>query len=238
VHAAYGRARPPSASATALHVARHCDFLEFFGTTRRPRVLEAGLARFAHSPLLWERWRTRVLREKGAAGLLAAAQQRVAAAQGDAQVRWFAGYAALVAAEAERRAARPDAALAAYAQGIAWFTDAGALDPEVRGSGDHYVAMALAGRARVQLELGALEPAVDALLESFARSPRSAATLDGLEVNAVATARMIAARAREAKREDLAGRIDAALAQLDPELLLAPEYEREASAPRRPRRRG
>ena len=167
-----------------------------------------------------------------------AARERVARAPDDAQTAWFVGYAALIAAETERRAAHPAAALDAYAQAVPWFEAASRGEPSFAASSDHYVAIALAGRARLQLELGDLEAAVDTLTESLRRSPNSAATLDGLEVNAVATARMIAARAREAQREDLAKRLDEALAALDPRLLEPPAYEREAGPTRRPRRRG
>ncbi|MGE0143886.1 MAG: hypothetical protein AB7I19_09175 [Planctomycetota bacterium] len=223
---------------TATHVANHYDFLEYFGSPLAPTILDAGLARFTGSPLLEDRWRTRALRERGPEGLMDAARERVARAPDDAQTAWFVGYAALIAAEAERRAAHPSAALDAYARAIEWFEAASRGESSFRTSCEHYVAMALAGRARLQLELGNLEAAVDALIESLRRSPNSAATLDGLEVNAVATARMIAARAREAQREELAKRLDEALATLDPQLLEPPAYERDAAPTRRPRRRG
>jgi len=78
---------------------------------------------------------------------------------------------------------------------------------------------------------------VERLLASFERRPASAATLDGLNISAVDTAKMVLARLREEGRRDLAESLRAALGDLDPELLQLPAYEAQGPGPSR-RRRG
>jgi hypothetical protein len=103
-------------------------------------------------------------------------------------------------------------------------------DVTLRDSSDHYVALALAGRARIALERGDLDAATARLTASFARRAASAATLDGLNLSAADTSRSLRARLERAQRSDLIAQLDAALAQVDPALLGLPAYER--SVPR------
>lgn len=220
-----------------LHFANHYDFLQYFGAGQAEAVLEAGLTRFPASALLHERLRHRVLGERGAAALERDYDVRAGREGAPAAMQWFAGYASLCAAEAWRTARKGDEALAAYQRGIARFERTIEMDPSTKVSSDHYVAMALAGRARVLLDAGRLDDALHALEGSFARSPTSAATLDGQNVSGVATARMLRARFEKAERADSVARVDAALGALDPKMLEAPEFERAVDAPPR-RRRG
>ena len=80
------------------------------------------------------------------------------------------------------------------------------------------------------------ENALDGLLAAFKRKPDAAATLDGLNISPVDTARMLLQRLKNRNQGDLAAKLQAALDQLDPELLLLPAYEGEG--PRRPSRDG
>ncbi len=221
---------------TDVHVVSDYDFLRWLGATpRAAEVLTAGLARFPESWVLHDRLRTKVLWEKGADGLEAAYSAMLAKPDAPANLEWFAGYASLVAAERHRRSGAPDAALAAYDRGIAHYEAGVEKNPDSRDSADHYIALALAGRARVSLEQGELERATKEILAAFDRRPQSAATPDGLNLSGVDTAKMLHARLAEAKREELAARVQAGLDALDPQLLELPAYEREGEI--RPSRR-
>ena len=83
----------------------------------------------------------------------------------------------------------------------------------------------MGGKARVELELADEEAALETLLSSFQRREASAATLDGLNLSAVDTAKMLLARLQEKEREDLAQRLTDALGDMPPKLLELPAYE-------------
>jgi len=217
---------------TEAQVLAHVDFARELGL--RPRaaeVLEKGLARFPRSWALHDRLRRHSLEDAGVEGLEAAYAWRLQADPRPEAVFWFAGYAALVTAEHHRRAGNPAAALAAYARALWDYDESVRLEPETRASSDHYAALALAGRARVLLEQGDLARAVDELLASFARRPEAAATLDGLTLTAVDTARMLLARLEAGGDGAAAQRVRAGLEALDPALLALPAYEREVPPP-------
>ena len=146
-------------------------------------------------------------------------------------------------AEFRRRAGEDAQALDAYERGIAHYERAAASNPTNRDSAEHFIALALAGRARLAMEAGDLEGAVRELRASFDKSPSAAATLDGLNLSPVDTAKMLLARLKEAGKSDLANSLQSALDALDPVMLRLPAYEREgpANTPpagRRPRPQG
>lgn len=242
VHAAYAvLARHPLG--TDQHIVDHYDFLQWLGARgQAERTLDVGLARFPESWQLHDRLRARVLREKGVDGIEAAYDALLAKPDAPPDITWFAGYASLVAAEFDRRHGKNDDALAAYARGIGHFERFIAQSPERRDSADHYVAMAHGGRARVEYEAKDDQKALEEVLAALARRPASAATLDGLNLSTVDTAKMLLARLKEQKQDDMAAKLDEALGKLDPELLQLPAYERETPPPgnrgRRGRRRG
>jgi len=216
---------------TDEQVASHYDFLRWIGATpRAARVLEEGLQRFAESGPLHQRLRDRLLWEQGADGLEAAYRGMLErSAEPGPGLTWFAAYASLIAAEDRRRNGDNDGAVASYGRAIARFEDAIAGRPEYADGADHYIALALAGRARIALEAGELASATDDLLAAFARRPASAATADGLNLSPVDTAKMLRARLDETGLAEPLGRLQAALrslADLDPELLELPAWER------------
>jgi hypothetical protein len=226
---------------TDYQFAAHFDFLRSLGAGgRAAEVLEGGLARFPGSWILHDRLRARTLSEKGAEGLLAVYDQRLEREDADPQLQWFAGYAAIVAAEFHKRAGRDEQALAAYDRALEHYEQRIAASPETRDTADHYVALALAGRARIAMERGDLEKALEGVLASFARREASAASLDGLNLSPVDTAKMLRARLEERELGELAAKLQAALGALDPALLELPAYERELppAGQRAPRRRG
>ncbi len=220
-------------------VAAHHDFLKVLGVrARAAQVLEAGLTRFPESWSLHERLRVQTLEQQGIEGLEAVYAARLAAQPTANGGEWFAGYAGLVTAEYYRRAGNATAAEAAYERAIAHYERSIARDPASRANSDHYVALALAGRARLALERGDHEHAVRALLAAFERKPEAAATLDGLNLSAVDTARMLLARLHAGGEVELAGRVQGALERLDPRQLELPAYEREQPSDGPRRRRG
>ena len=210
------------------HYAAHLDFLLQLGAFgQASSVLDAGLARFPSSWLMHERLRGRILREKGADGLEPAYAELLATRPEWNELEWFAGLASLVSAEFDRKGSRPDEALAAYARGIAHYERCIAANPDTRSSADHYIALALAGRARLFYERHEEEQAVAELLASFARKPEAAGSLDGLNLSPADTSRTLRERLVALKRVDLVARLDAALAKIPPELLQLPAYERD-----------
>ncbi|MBI5364177.1 MAG: HEAT repeat domain-containing protein [Planctomycetes bacterium] len=224
---------------TEGQVAAHYDLLAYLGGTREAGgILERGLDRFPDSPALHERFRGRVLAERGAAGLAPAYDALIAKRGAQPNLEWFAGYATFVAAEYEKRAGRDAEAEAAYGAAVQRYERAIRANPECKASADHYVALAFAARAWLAYERGADERAVDELLASFQRKPEAAASLDGMNRSPVSTAKVVLARLQEQKQEALAARLDGALKALDPTLLLPPEYDRETGGPSPDARRG
>lgn len=208
----------------------HHDFLRWIGATPRANaVLDDALQRFPSSPSLHERLRNRLLWEGGPAGLEQGYADRLlnerASEAGPTQLVWFAGYAALVAAEHHRRRSEFDEAVGAYERGIAHYERSIELFPETDDTSRHYIAMARAGLARVALEAGDLARATTQLVRGLELRPDSAASLDGLGFSPVMTAKMLAARLDEAGRAELAAELQGALDALDPKLLEPPPSE-------------
>lgn len=242
VHHAYGLlARHPFGDDGAC--VDHYDFLRYLGAKGQAAgVLDAGLARFPASAVLHDRLRTRWLEERGIDGLEAGYLERLAATDVSSHERGFAGYASLVAAEFQRRQGRAADARAAYRRAMDHFEAARACDPAGADTSDHFIAIAWAGEARLSLEQGDLAGCLRELEASFARRAASAASLDGLNLSAADTARMLRARLAEEGEAELSKRLQAALESLDPSLLQLPAYERQGPRnpppPAAPRRNG
>jgi len=212
---------------TDENLVSYYDFLRWLGASPRANgVLDNALTRFPDSALLHERLRSRILWEKGPTGLLSAYAEMLSRPKASLQLSWYAGYAALVAAEHHRRRGEFDQASAAYNAGIAHYETSIKALPDGADLCNHFIALALAGRARMALEQGDLERATSELLASFARRADSAATPDGLNLTPADTSRMLEARLGDAKREDLLVKLKDALSKLDPKLLELPTSER------------
>jgi len=212
------------------------DFLRWLGgTTRANGILDDALARFSGSPLVHDRLRARILWESGPDGLEAAYAERLAKEPANADLVWFAGYASLVAAENHRRASEPEKALGAYERGIARYESFVAQRPEGRATADHFVALALAGRARLALESRDYPAATRQLVAALTRSPESAASPDGLNITPADSAKMLKAALDAGPEPDLAAQLQAALDTLDPKLLEKRAFELDNPTPR-PRR--
>ncbi|MAB80940.1 MAG: hypothetical protein CMJ89_16460 [Planctomycetes bacterium] len=209
------------------HVASHFRFLMRLGAFgRAERVLDEGLQRFPDSWVLHGHLRGRILWRDGVEGLEAAYESMLEGEDAPPNLRWFAGYASIVAAENHRRQGKPGAAIAAYDRALAHYSRGIEHNPVTRNSADHYASIALAGRARISLESNDLEDALDQILASFERKPEAAASRDGLNLSAVGTARMLRARLGQQGTPGMVERLDHALTQLDPALLELPAFER------------
>jgi tetratricopeptide (TPR) repeat protein len=205
----------------------HYDILNWLGAPGEAvRVLDEALERFPESWDLHDRLRTRIFKERGKDGLEAVYEELLRREDASTNLEWFAGYASLVAAEFYRRSGHPEQALAAYERGIAHYERSIETQPESRFSADHYVALAIAGRARIAYEAGDDRQALEAILASFDRAPEAAATPDGLGLSPVSTAQMLLARLSEKRQTDAALRLKGALDGLAPELLELPAFER------------
>jgi hypothetical protein len=214
------------------------DFLRWIGASARATaVLEDALRRFPGSAPLHERLREDLLWRSGPAGLERGYAERLAREPVAPREAWFAGYAALVAAEHHRRRAEHAEAVAAYGRAVARFEADAERFPDGRDEDQHFVALALAGRARVALEQGDLATATHDLLAALLARPDSAASADGLGLTPVMTARMLQSELRARGDLERAERVQAALDGLDPALLEPPASELPGGA-RRPPARG
>ncbi|MFO1050715.1 MAG: hypothetical protein U1F36_00705 [Planctomycetota bacterium] len=243
VHAAYALlARHPLG--TDRQVVSHHDFLVYLGAYgEAARVLEDGLTRFPESWELHDRLRSQILSDSGVDGLESTYDAMLARNDAPKNLRWFAGYAALVAAEFHRRAGERDASIAAYGRAIAHYEQWIVANEATRATADHYVAVAHGGLARIAFEADDDQKALDEVLASFRRKPDSANALDGLNLSSVDTAKVLLARLKQREKGDLAARLQTALDDLDPKMLEPPAYERDPQGSRpsgtnRPRRRG
>lgn len=229
VNTAYSMlAQGPLADATPL--VEYHDFLRWIGASpRADTVLDDALRRFPDAPVLHERLRDRLLWEGGPERLESDYAARLAAEEaassGTTQLPWFAGYASLVAAEHWRRRSEFEAALASYGRAIAGFERSAALFPDGRDTCQHFIALSHAGHARVSLERGELDAATEAMLAALVARPDTAATLDGLGITPVATAKMLKAKLLERGDGERAARVQTALDALDPKLLEPPPSE-------------
>ncbi|HGY91224.1 MAG TPA: hypothetical protein ENK43_08645 [Planctomycetes bacterium] len=220
-------------------VAAHVDFLTWLRAWRKARrALVQGLERFPASPLLHDRFRLQVLRSQGFRALEGAYARLLARPDAHPMLPWFAGYATLVAAEFHRRKSEYEEALKAYDRAITRFERAIAkMSRDVEDSSRHFIAMAHAGKARVAYEIGDDAAALEELLAAFKTRMRSANILDGLNISAVDTAKMLRARLQEKKDTTLLPRLEEALGRLDPDLLALPAYEGKGPRGSRPSRK-
>jgi len=196
----------------------HYDFLRWIGATPRAgEVLATGLERFPDSPTLHERLRARVLWKDGPSGLEREYAKRLAQAatlETPSQLTWFAGYAALIAAEHWRQRSEFVEAGAAYQRSIDRFEQSANDFPDGFDSCAHYAALSEAGLARLALQTGELERATELLLAAIARRPASAETQDGLGLSPLMTAKMLKARLAESDTPERATALQAAIDRL------------------------
>lgn len=156
--------------------------LEFVGLRREARAsLERAAAALPGSQRVHEHWRNRMLVDLGAEAMRQVYARHVAAATDKPTAEWFAGYAALVAGERHTADGRGGPALAAYGEAIDRFTRAGSSNPDYLDTSNHFVVLALGGRAHLRHAAGDDEGAVADLESAAARRAASLDDDDGLK---------------------------------------------------------
>lgn len=155
--------------------------LEYVGdrATAR-RLLDAAVRRFPAENTVHERWRARTLADLGADAMRQRAGALVDAAADKATALWFAGYAAIVAAEQHVRDERHEPATAAYTDSIARFLASVEQRPDYQDSGHHFAVLALAGRAALRAAADDNEQAVADLQRASELRSQSFENKDGL----------------------------------------------------------
>lgn len=219
------------------HFAYHYDFLDFFGTPQTDAVLDRGLRRFPGSALLHERLRARLLKQGGPEKLEAEYERRLAAGEAPQTMPWFAGYAALVAAEAHRSRNRTAEAVAAYERAIAHLQNYQEVTGTHATDSTHYLAVAHHGICAVKTRYGDLVGAWAAMKRAFEINPAATSAVDGLSRTGLQNCDELRARAAAADLTDMVQEIDQALAALPDEAYVLPDYEQRSQGARLDRRR-
>ena len=169
--------------------------LEYAGLRAEARRhLDAAVRRFQSSVTVHDRWRARVMADLGTEAMRAAAGALIEEARDAAAAEWFAGYAAIVAAEQHVRDDRSELAAIAYTDAVTRFLRAAAANPGYADSANHFAVLALAGRAHERHRAGEHEAAVADLQRCPQLREASLDSQDGIK----RTPRGIATRVKQA----------------------------------------
>jgi hypothetical protein len=165
------------------------SFASFCGATGRPYAQQVvgweGLARFPESNELRGVF-TAALRWLAAPPRLYAAYRDVARQHDTSGASaWYAGWAAVNAAEWGRRREDPERALGAYKTAANHFRRASELRPDYVDTCEHYLAMCALGGGFAHLLADRREEAARALVEAIGLRPAIATQRDGLEREAL-----------------------------------------------------
>ncbi len=219
VNAAYGvLLRHPLGTET--QVLWHEDLLDWLGAdAAAERVLKEGMSRFKDSAALHARLRERIAKRRGVGALEGVYERLLAEPGAPPELLRFAGEASMAVAEQRRKTGDPAAATAAYGRAIAYQEKAAAADPAAKEATDRAVALALAGRARVELEAKDFDAALADVIASFDRSQSSAGTKDGMGIKPSETAAALLPYLKLLKKDDMVERLTAAMKALPPDLL-------------------
>lgn len=157
------------------------SLLEFAGLRAEARKqLELVVLRFPGSITVHDRWRTRMMIDLGAELMRHRYAQYVTDSDDRATAQWYAGYAALIAAERHTSDRRVIEAENAYSDAIERFEASAAANEDYADSANHYAVLALAGRADIRSRRKNLTGAVGDLVKAAALRPASLDENDGL----------------------------------------------------------
>jgi hypothetical protein len=195
-----GQKESPSLAAIGL--------LEFAGLRHAARGRLAQLvAAQRTSAAVHERWRNRLLADLGPEAMRRHYARFVETATDKPTAEWFAGYAALVAAEQHMRDQRPDVALSAYTEAVDRFARCVTDDESMTDSAHHFGVLALAGRAHLRFATGDADGAVADLLRAAELRPASLDETDGLLRKPRAIAGRVARELTAQGKVELAARL-------------------------------
>ncbi|MFK7739746.1 MAG: hypothetical protein AB8H80_05435 [Planctomycetota bacterium] len=157
------------------------SLLEYAGLRAEARLRLADAAiRFPLSTAVHERWRNRMLVDLGAERMRADYANYANRAPDKATAQWFAGYAALVAAERHTADSRWIEARNAYDDSIERFLDSCKRNDAYRDTAEHYAVLGLTGRAWVRHQRGEAKGAVADIERAAGLRPASLDEDDGL----------------------------------------------------------
>ncbi|MGE3172563.1 MAG: hypothetical protein AB7O97_08030 [Planctomycetota bacterium] len=198
--------------ATARDAIDGARLLAFFGGRRAAQdLLRQALRRWPWDRDLHDAFRRRITADRGAERLRREYADFVADvtdADGDvATAEWFAGYAAIVAAELHVRDQRPQQARAAYTDCVDRFAESVAANADYADTADHFATLALAGRALQRHLDGDAAGAVADLLAARALRPASMTAQDGLERTPEGIQRRVARELQARGEAELAARL-------------------------------
>ena len=183
----------------------HMDLMRSMGAyAEEGQAALAALERFPTSADLHNYLRFQLLRDGGAETLEDAYRELDVPANVATTVSWFDGLASLVAAEHHVQCKQPEAAIDAYRRSVRTFGDVVAEAPGFADSSNHYVALALAGAARLHADAGEWDEASELLVEGISVRPASAASPDGLGNSPAATASYVTGALRDAGEDERA----------------------------------
>jgi hypothetical protein len=182
--------------------------LELAGLRARARaVLAATAAAQPGSVKVHEHWRARLLIDLGAEGLRAAYAAWAKGVTDQPLAQWFAGLAAIVAAEQHVRDQRAVDARAAYDDAIERFGASASGNASFADSANHYAVLALAGRAELRAAAKDHTGACGDLLRAAELRPESLDTDDGLARKPRAIAGRVARLLEQAGEHELAAKL-------------------------------
>lgn len=188
------------------------SLLEYAGLRAEARTRLAKLVeRFPASITVHDRWRNRMLVDLGAERMRHRYAKHVTDAADRATAQWYAGYAALIAAERHTSDNRVIEAENAYADSIERFRDSAQRNDAYADTANHYAVLALAGRAEIRSQRGNLGGAVKDLLQASGLRPASLDEDDGLKRKPRAIAARVHAKLTAAGKTELAAQIEGIL---------------------------
>ncbi len=166
---------------TEAQVIGYVGFLETIEAFQlQADVLQRGLTLFPASTELHKNFRAQILRDGGARAMAEAYRALSVPENQVASFEWYFGLAELVAAERHVQNQAMEEAQLAYLNSVNHFRESFREREDFRRSAVHYIALSLAGSARLHMDEQNLEVALSAILEGLLISPSSASIEDGL----------------------------------------------------------
>jgi hypothetical protein len=195
-------------SATSADDVAVANLLSFAGMRQAARrVLEAGVQRAPWDRELHKALRERIFIDRGAEALRAWYRDHLASASDQATAAWYAGFAAIVAAESHVTDKRAQLAEAAYTECLQDYQRSIELVADYADSARHVMVFALAGRGLLRHERGDHEGSVLDLAAAAALRPASMTESDGLGRRPAAILQRVAGELRAAGMSDLAAKL-------------------------------
>jgi tetratricopeptide (TPR) repeat protein len=176
------------------------------------RYLRAALERYPTSPKLHEFLRWQALRDGDVADLAAVYAGADLPEGAEASWIWYGALAHLVAAERRVSDGNSLAALEVYHTSIEHFRQSIEREPQFTSSAEHYVGLAWSGVAKVHLDRGNLEGAVEALRQSASANAGGFRHADGLGNTPHSVARALIQLLERTDRGSEAAELESSLA--------------------------